>query len=71
MRRFSSLFVDHLLGVIEAASALDLATLTGVRLLGSASAAPGGSPDLALRDAVADADDHRDRISIMRTIRKY
>ena len=54
------LFVDHFLGEVEAASALNVAAMAGVGGLGSRRAASSGLADLALRDAVADTNDHED-----------
>ena len=49
---------DNLFGIVEAASALNVAAVTGVSLLRSRGARSGGGADVALGQAVADAHDH-------------
>ena len=71
MLRLSSLVVHHILGVIEATTALHLAAMAGVGGFGSSRSGASRLADLALRDPVADTNDHAGNITIMRTIRKF
>ena len=63
LRTRSDLFVDDFLRIIEAAAALHFAAVTGIGFLRRAGARAGGIADLALRDSIANADDHGDRYS--------
>ena len=54
------LVVNHCLREVEAASALDVAAFAGISGVGSRRAAPSGLADFALRDAIADTNDHGD-----------
>jgi hypothetical protein len=54
--------VDDLLRVIEATTTLNFAAMTGISRFRCGRSASGGLTDLALCEAVADADDHGDRI---------
>ena len=57
-RGLSAFFVNDFLCEVEAASALNVAALAGVSGLWRGRSAPSGLADFALRDAVADTDDH-------------
>jgi hypothetical protein len=54
----AALFIDHVLRIIEAAAALNLAAEAGVSGLWRARAPGGGIADLILGQAVADTHDH-------------
>jgi hypothetical protein len=69
MRALATFLIDEFLRIIEAAAALNVAPVAGVGGLNCDRSASRGLPDLILRDAVADADDHEAVIAIMRTIR--
>ena len=58
----SALRIDHFLRKIEAATTLDLASLARVGSLRRTASCSNGLSDLTLGDAVADADDHADRL---------
>ena len=61
-RPLCAFVIDDFLREIEAAAALNLTPVTGIRSLGRATTGASGLADLALRDAVADADDHESQI---------
>ena len=54
----ADLFVDHFLRIIQAAAALHFAAMAGVSRLRRARAGTSRLADFALRDPIADADDH-------------
>jgi hypothetical protein len=60
-RTLAAFFVNDFLSIVEAAAALHFATVAAVSRLGSRRSTAGRLADLALRDSVADADDHGDR----------
>ena len=57
----SAFFVNYFLRIIEAAAALHFATVAGIGRVRRGRTAAGGLADLALSNAVADADYHGDR----------
>src|SRR5688572_13355905 len=60
-RTLAAFFVNDFLSIVEAAAALHFAIVAGISRFGSRRATAGGLADLALGEAVADADDHGDR----------
>ena len=65
----ATFLVDNFLCIIEAAAALHFASLAVVSGLRGGAATARGQSNLALGDAVADADDHGAYIALMRNVR--
>ena len=66
---FTLLFVDDLLRIIEAAAAFRLETVKVVSCLGRARAFARGLADFLFGDGIANADNHKPHIMLMRPIR--
>ena len=71
MRAPTSLAIDHFLGVVEAAAALNFASDAGVGFLRRRRPAARGITHFLFGDSVADAHDHACDITLMRSVRKY